>query len=563
MRDRLRRIHTISVLLLGLFALAVYLLPLGGRELLRPDEFRYAEIPREMLANGTWLSPRLNGVRYYEKPTLGYQLIALSMKCFGENAFALRLPSALATLVSAATIYLLCLKRRRDPWLPGLAAAIFLSFGIIIGIGAYAVLDPPFAAALTVCIGAVFAAYCTDRFRHEVLWLVVAGLAAAAAFMVKGFLAFIIPAVVFVPFLCWERAWKKLFRLPWLPLFIVLLITLPWAWQLHHTEPDFWRYFFIEEHWKRFTSETYDRKAQPPWYFIPILLGGMLPSGALWAAAWIGVGKQWLKDSFIRLLLCWAVLPFILFSASSCKLGTYILPCFAPLALLTAVSFRRAMIVRRRLCRQIVSRMNGVFGWVFIAAAVAAALIPVVVPRFQKLPGITATECILTTLTAVAAALFGTALLRVRRRGIGLQTGLFLLGAAPLILVGMFAIPNAFLGNRASAVGLQKCFQAIPVHAGCTVAVERTCIAPVCWVLKRDDIVVVGKMGEMAYGFKTYPDEYASRYVTEAEFPGLIDRSQSGLIYITFKDLKSSPLPSGWPEPRDTVSSYGVTVMRF
>ena len=543
-------IHIISILLLTAFAVIAYLLPLGGREMLRPDEFRYAEIPREMLASGAWLSPRLNGVRYYEKPTLGYQLTALSMKCFGENAFALRLPSALATLLTAAMLYWLCRKCSRDPWLPGLATAIFLNFGIIVGVGTYDVLDAQFTMPLSVCIGSVLLV-CRSRSNTEkTALLILAGAAAAVAFMTKGFLAFALPAAALVPFLCWERDWKRFFTLPWIPLAVLLLIALPWAWQLHRTEPDFWRYFFVEEHWMRFTSGTYDRKAQPFWFFIPILFAGVLPSGALWAAAWAGVGKKWLRDSFTRALICWFAGPFLLLSASSCKLGTYILPCFVPLAILTALALRRAMISQRRLCRRIVGVLNGIFGWVFIAAAILTALALIAVPHLDRIPRLTIHLWIIPTLVSVLA--LGAALLKLRKRSVALQVGVLLIGTAPAICFGMFAIPGELLGNRASAVGLRQCFAAIPVDAECVVAVERTCIAPVCWVLKRSDLVVVGKMGEMTYGFKRYPEEYRSRYSTKDAFPQLVKSAAPGkLIYITFDDLEKDPLPRKWPAPRE------------
>ena len=562
MRRTKNGIHIISILALTAFVLVGYLLPLGGREMLRPDEFRYAEIPREMLESGAWLSPRLNGVRYYEKPTLGYQLIAASMKCFGENAFALRLPSALATIVTAAMLYLLCRNCSRDPWLPGLATAIFLTFGIVIGIGTFGVLDPQFSAALTVCIGTFLLACRSRHAGSTAILLLVTGTAAALAFMTKGFLAFAIPAAALVPFLCWERAWKKFFTLPWLPLAAVLLIALPWAWQLHRTEPDFWRYFFVEEHWMRFTSGTYDRKAQPFWYFIPILFAGMLPSGALWAAAWTGVDRRWLKKPFVRAAICWFAGPFLLLSASSCKLGTYILPCFVPLAILTALALRRGMISKRHLCRRIVGILSGIFGGVFIAAAILTALALIAVPYIDKLPRLTVKPWLFLTLASLVL-LAGT-LFKLRGRNVAIQIGVMLLGVAPVVCFGMFSIPDELLGSRASAVGLQRCFAKIPVAADCTVAVERTCIAPVCWVLTRSDLVVVGKMGEMTYGFKRYPEEYAAKYSTNDAFPQLVKSTARGkMIYVTFKDLKKDPLPREWPKPRERHTVNGVTVMRF
>ncbi len=94
------------VVIIGIF-LFLYILPLGVRPIIIPDESRYAEIPREMIASGDWIVPRLNGLRYFEKPVMGYWLNALSIKLFGENAFAVRFPSASATGLSAFLIFLL------------------------------------------------------------------------------------------------------------------------------------------------------------------------------------------------------------------------------------------------------------------------------------------------------------------------------------------------------------------------------------------------------------------------------------------------------------------------
>ena len=87
--------------------LLLYILPLGVRPIVIPDEARYCEIPREMLVSGDWVVPRLNGLRYFEKPVLGYWVTAASMALFGQNPFAARLPSAAATGLSALLLFLL------------------------------------------------------------------------------------------------------------------------------------------------------------------------------------------------------------------------------------------------------------------------------------------------------------------------------------------------------------------------------------------------------------------------------------------------------------------------
>lgn len=557
--------NRICPLLPAVFFIVVYLLPLGFRVMIRPDEFRYAEIPREMLASGEWMRPRLDGVKYFEKPTLGCQLIASSMKVCGENKFAVRLPSALGTLLAAAMVWLLFRCETKDRFWSSVAAGIYLASALVLGIGTFAVLDAPFAGAVTVSIGAVYLAYRSERNTECALWLAAAGVAAAVAFMLKGFLAFALPSIVAAPFLIWSREWKKLFVFPWLPLAVVLLIAVPWAILQHRAEPDFWRYFFVEEHLKRFTSGTYDRKAQPFWYFIPVLLGGVMPVGLLWFAGALGCTKEWLKRPFVRYMICWFAFPFLLFSVSSCKLGTYILPCFPPLALLLASALQNAWKSEKfhARCRN----LYVVVGFALMAAAVAGALALAILPFLPakltaKVPfPLTAWLNVWSVLTPVALAACGAALYRLRNRSAAALMA-FLFGAAPAICFGMLAMPEAGLGERTPEAGLRACVKCIPDHAECTIAVERSCIAPVCWTLKRNDIVVAGKkLGELKFGIENYPDEYKSKHVSEEDFPAWVKGKK--VLYVTFYDLKKRPLPESWPQPTVILETAGVTVMRF
>ena len=551
-------------LLPAVFFIVVYLLPLGFRVMIRPDEFRYAEIPREMLESGEWMRPRLDGVKYFEKPTLGYQFIALSMKVFGENRFAVRLPSVLGTLLAAAMVWLLCRRETKERFWADAAAGIYLASALVLGVGTFAVLDAPFAGAVTVSIGGVYLACRSERKRECILWLAAAGLAAAVAFMLKGFLAFALPCLVAAPFLVWSREWKKLFALPWLPLAVVLLIAVPWALAQHRAEPDFWRYFFVEEHLKRFTSGTYDRKAQPFWYFIPILLGGVMPVGLLWFAGALGCTKEWLKRPFVRFMLCWFAFPFLFFSASSCKLGTYILPCFPPLALLLASALQNAWENEklRARCRKLYAAVGAVLMAAAVAGALAMAALPFLPEKLAaKIPSPLRWINLWGILTLIALFAVGKTLYRLRdRRSAALW--MFLTGLAPAIAFGMLAIPEAGLGERTPEEALRTCFKCLPDHTECTIAVERSCIAPVCWVLKRSDIVVAGdKLGELKFGIENYPDEYKSKHISEEDFPTWAKNKK--VFYVTFYDLKKRPLPPHWPQPTEIRIYGGVTVMCF
>ena len=139
----------------GIFML-IYIVPLGIRPIILPDESRYAEIPREMLASGNWIVPKFDGLRYFEKPVLGYWLNALSIKLFGENAFGARFPSALATGLSAFIIFLLVYRFAGDITAAIAAALIFLTSFIVYGIGTFNVLDSMLAVFITASMASFF-----------------------------------------------------------------------------------------------------------------------------------------------------------------------------------------------------------------------------------------------------------------------------------------------------------------------------------------------------------------------------------------------------------------------
>ncbi len=556
------RIHLFAAGFLAVFFIATYLMPLGARPMIRPDEFRYAEIPREMLATNDWVTPRLNDVRYFEKPALGYQMTALSFSIFGENAFALRLPSALAVLLTAVFIYYLLLHRSRDPFLPGLATGIYLTFGIVFGVGTFAVMDSQLTAALTLSIGSFYLACGTKQKTFILLWLLSAGFWAGCAFLVKGFLAFAVPVVVLVPFLLWQRDWRRLFLYPWLPLFVAIAVALPWSLMIHHAEPDFWRYFFVEEHWHRFTSHTYDRKPQPFWYFIPILLGGIMPSGLLAIPGWFGVKRDWLKTPLTRLLLCWTIMPFLFFSASSCKLGTYILPCFPPLAMLLAIAVRNAMLERHKLYQLITGKIARIFGWILMPGAVLAAVGLIVWHLMPKLPrlydGFPWWPCA----GMVFAELLGIMLLRRSRIQPLKELALLLAAIVPIIFCGLHSLPTAALGNKATEIGLVNCSNFMVPKPNDLIVVDRGVMAAASWVFKRTDLIVLGKPGELEYGFQNYP-EYSARHYQLDDFPWLLKKMHRGhIFFITSQDLKRKPFPSDWPVP-EIVIDHGVTMAKF
>ena len=329
------------------------LVPLFLRPLWEPDEARYSEIPREMLVLGDWLTPRLNYVLYFEKPPLQYWLSAVSMKLFGINAIAPRLPLALATFITMAAAYLLArrLGARRPVWAAFMAASAVLGFVC----GQILTLDALFSAFLVasfvLAVEAVAARY--DG-RPALGWTLGAFLAVALALLTKGLAAPVLLGGIILASLPFAWAEQKLRRvvlgtlfdpLGWL---LFLVVAAPWFWLVNRANPGHAQFFFIHEHFARFTSNVHARQgAKNPLvdklYFVGILAVGLLP----WlSSAVIGVKRggafvlkrngpqaegavlhRWIVAAT---LLAFAV-PLVFFSVSGSKLPPYILPALVPL----------------------------------------------------------------------------------------------------------------------------------------------------------------------------------------------------------------------------------------
>ncbi|RMH45228.1 MAG: phospholipid carrier-dependent glycosyltransferase, partial [Gammaproteobacteria bacterium] len=366
-----------TVLLLVLLVAAVYFVPLGIRPLFVPDETRYAEIPREMLASGDWVVPHLNGLDYFEKPVLGYWAHALSQAVFGATRFAVRFPSALAAVLTGLLLLLLPMPRpesdcrQPDP----LASLLHLSCIAVVGIGTFVVLDSLLTFFLTLTLVAFFRA--TEeppRSSRERLWLTAAGIGCGCAFLTKGFLALAVPVLVAGPYLLWQKRFRDLLRLPWLPLGVATLVALPWSLLIAQRAPDFWNFFFWHEHIQRFFSQ-HAQHAKPVWFFLAFLPVMALPWSFLAGSIWSGVRGPAIRNGEKRLVgyyLCWVLFPLLFFSASKGKLPTYILPLFPALAGLTAWALRRYLASGRVRSLTIGSWLAGAFfGLLLLALPVA------------------------------------------------------------------------------------------------------------------------------------------------------------------------------------------------
>lgn len=308
------------------------------RDLADPDEGRYAEIPREMAASGDWITPRLNDLKYFEKPPLQYWITAAFYRVFGVDEWVARLWPALAGLAGAWLVF--AAGARLYDRRTGVAAAVMLLGTLAYVLFAHILtLDMSVTLFLsTVTLGFAVAQRDGASSSERRRWMLLAWAAAAGAVLTKGLIGLVLPGAAVGAYILLHRDWRILARLELARgSLLFLALCVPWFVAVSLRNPEFARFFFWHEHVERFLLPGHGRPGQW-WYFIPVLGIGALPwLGVLaWAAPrwWHADGGARFKPA--RLLVLWAAIVFLFFSASSSKLPAYILPMFPALALLGA-----------------------------------------------------------------------------------------------------------------------------------------------------------------------------------------------------------------------------------
>ena len=309
---------------------------MGYRHLVKPDEGRYAEIPREMLASGDWLTPRLNGFKYFEKPPLQYWATAAAFGAFGATEWAARLWPGLTGFLGILLVFWTG-NRLFGPPAGLFGAAVTGSAAIYVALGHMLTLDMALSFFMSASVFAVALAQRDSTGEGERRrWMLLAWGAAALAVLSKGLIGIVLPACAVALYVLVERDWKLLGRLhAFSGALLFLAIAAPWFVAVSAANPEFFRFFFIHEHFERFLTEEHGRY-EPAWYFIPVVLIGILPWIVSLFAALPHAWRRSPDSAFQprRFLLLWCAVVFVFFSASGSKLGSYILPIFPALALL-------------------------------------------------------------------------------------------------------------------------------------------------------------------------------------------------------------------------------------
>jgi len=392
-RDLTFRKFSWAVLIL-LTLYVCYFSHLGAFGFIGPDEPRYAWIARDMAETGDWVTPRLYGKPWFEKPVFYYWSAALCFKLFGVNETSARLPSAICALL--ATLALAWLALRVGGWSSARWVLLLLPSTVgMIGFSHAASTDMPFSAALSiamVCAAVALGVVSSEELfpedsregqnlvrrakKNVYLSLALFGFFLGIAVLAKGPAALILAGGAILLWAASTKHWHEALRL-FHPIAIApfFLTCLPWYGWCAHRNPEFFRVFIIEHNFKRYLTPEFQH-IQPFWYYVPITIIALLPW--LFWLVWFAVrepskSESTAERSQILFVTAWGVFPILFFSLSKSKLPGYILPAVLPLGFLLSVAGARALKSRHAFGRFVLGLTGALLfvspSWIFFSNA--------------------------------------------------------------------------------------------------------------------------------------------------------------------------------------------------
>lgn len=325
---------------LFIFFMLLWFYGLGARTLVPSDESRYAEMAREMLATGDWITPRLNGIKYFEKPPLQTWMNALTFYAFGLGEWQARLWTGLSGLLGIALVAYTGL-RVFNAWVGTTAALVLGSCFWWNGLGHVNTLDMGLSAQMTLTLcGLMLAQHNRASPSEQRNWMWACWLGMALATLSKGLIAIVLPGAVLVLYTLITRDWKLWLRLRLFSgLILFFAVAAPWFYLVWKANPEHPQFFFIHEHFDRFikTGPDSHHREGPIYYYIPMLVIGILPWIGFMLQAFWAARRDTIQGFHPRtMLVIWSGFIFVFFSISGSKLPHYILPIFPAIALLIA-----------------------------------------------------------------------------------------------------------------------------------------------------------------------------------------------------------------------------------
>lgn len=378
--SRQHRLLDLSVIIL--FCSILFGLFLGSRPLNVPDEGRYPNIAREMLVTHQYITPKLNGVPFLDKPPLYYWLEAASMKLFGINKWAIRLPQALFGLLGCLLVY--GFGRRFYSRKVGLLAAILMAVSPLYYFTArYANMDLEIAIWITASLMCFYRFYDSLKYRaspHN-YWIYLSAVCAGFGMLTKGLIGLALPALVIFIFLLLQKDLSTLKRLKWIPcIAIVLIICLPWYWAVQAQNPSFFHYFFIYQQFDRFTGGGFNNQ-MPVYFYLGILLSGFAP----WTFFTLPILRHIVRLRYpyhlpphTYFLAVWSIVITVFFSIPQSKIISYILPMTPAFMLLIAQGIKKHE-ANWRLSHKITT---GIWNLLALLAGIVLWVLPGHTPKF-------------------------------------------------------------------------------------------------------------------------------------------------------------------------------------
>lgn len=372
-----QRIYALTSL--AAISAVVFFFGLADVGLIGPDEPRYAEVAREMYVSGDYISPRLCGCLWFEKPALSYWMAAASYRVFDVGEFGARAPSAICAAVSVLFLFF-SLSRAISLRFGFLAAISLATTAIFIGYARAANMDMPLSASMCIALLSFYLAYESEG-RKRLAWWVAGSAATGLSALAKGLpgVALIVGILVMTDLLSGRRLVKR-WQEPALGLAVFLAVAGTWYLPVILRHGDgFIQEFFLNHHFKRYLRDRYHH-TQPVYFFPGILIAGVLPWTFFLIPAVARLRRLKLRgaDARGRLLLLawvWLLLPLIFYSFSSSKLPGYILPIFPAASIIIAAEIEDIWRGRR-------SRLLTAAVWITALATVTiAAGVPVYLRR--------------------------------------------------------------------------------------------------------------------------------------------------------------------------------------
>jgi len=422
-----------AAVLLGL--LVAFLGATGSRALNVPDEGRYAEVAREMLRLGDFVTPRLDGVPFLDKPPLFYWLEAAAFAVFGVHVWSARLVPALLGFAGCVMVYGAAarLRGRRA----GILSALVLAANpYYFGASQYVNHD----LAVAIWIAAALLAFAVgDReegpARPRWLW---AGYAAMAlAVLTKGLIGIVLPLGAVGIWMAATRRWREIRRYQ-LPsgLLVAAAVAVPWHLVAQARNPGLLHHLIVVQHFQRFAGSGFNNPAGPL-FFPAIIALGLLPWSPLLPAAlrraWSAFRRERGEGRTELLLLLWPALVVVFFSIPHSKLAGYALPAVPPLALLVGLE------LDERLARPAGGRARALAVSAALMALVGAAL--AAAPFVSALRGLPLPAAAALVLGGVGALVAGAVAFARRRSGLPAAIAAHVAFAAILVTATPPALP--------------------------------------------------------------------------------------------------------------------------